>query len=439
MEQFCGNYPNTYDVIVAGGGPAGIAAAVSAARLGAKTALIERYGILGGMLTSGHVQPILGRAEGRTMYNEIVELLEAGHEGGKKVVTRNGSEVALDLEEAKHRLLKLCIENGVYVYLQTPVVDVIKEGNALTGVKICTPTGITEIHGKVIVDSTGDGFVAALAGAPFEMGRGSDGKCQPVTLEFTVDNVDETYNFACYGGSDPITLPDGRKYSQVCRDAHAAGELPENVSIVRIHYTARPGERNINATQVNGRNTLTVEGNVEAEYLLREQVGPVVDFLRKVAPGFENCRVKSSATTLGVRETRRFVGDYVISDWDVENGARHQDVVVHKAWFLIDIHNPTGGGQAEKHSQPATPYDIPYRSLLPRQVEGLLLSGRNISGTHRAHASYRVMGVALATGQAAGTAAALSAKQGCAPRELDYRAVQAALMAYGAQLFEGTH
>jgi len=146
--------------------------------------------------------------------------------------------------------------------------------------------------------------------------------------------------------------------------------------------------------------------------------------------------VKSVANTLGVRETRRFFGDYVINDEDVEKGGRHPDVVVHKAWFLIDIHNPAGGGQAEKHSQPATPYDIPYRSLLPKNVEGLLLSGRNISGTHRAHASYRVMGVAMPTGQAAGTAAALSAKQGCTPRELDYHLVQDALKEYGTQLFD---
>lgn len=434
MNQFQNSYPDEYDVIVAGGGPAGVSAAVSAARLGARTALIERYGILGGMLTSGQVQPILGAAEARTMYDEIIEVLGAKV---SRVTKRLGREIGLDLEVAKHRLLKLCIEAGVYVYLQTPVVDVLKDNNRVTGVKICTPTGLKDIYGKVVVDSTGDGFAAALAGAPFEMGRKLDGKCQPTTLEFTVENVDETYDFACFGGSDPVTLPDGRKYSQVCKDACANGELPENVSIVRVHYTLNAGERNINATQCNGRNTLTVEGNVESDFLLREQIPVIVDFLKKNAPGFENIRVKSVANTLGVRETRRFIGDYVISDEDVENGARHADVVVHKAWFLIDIHNPAGSGQAEKFSQPAMPYDIPYRSLLPKNIDGLLLSGRNISGTHRAHASYRVMGVAMATGQAAGTAAALSAKHNCVPRTLDYHLIQAALKEYGTKLFDG--
>jgi flavin-dependent dehydrogenase len=241
MEMFRNPYPCEYDVIVAGGGPAGIAAAVSAARQGAKTALIERYGILGGMLTSGHVQPILGRAQGRTMYNEIVELLSEGHENVPKVVTRNGAEIGLDLEEAKYRLLKLCVDNGVYVYLQTTVADVLMEENRVAGVKVCTPMGLQELKAKVVVDSTGDGLVAALAGAPFEMGRPSDGKCQPVTLEFTVDNVDESIGITAWGGSDPVPLPNGTKFSQACKDANARGELPENVTIVRLHRTINPG------------------------------------------------------------------------------------------------------------------------------------------------------------------------------------------------------
>ena len=140
-----------------------------------------------------------------------------------------------------------------------------------------------------------------------------------------------------------------------------------------------------------------------------------------------------------MRETRRFKGEYVLSDEDVETGARFPDVVVHRAWFLIDIHNPKGGGQAEGHSKPAVPYDIPLRSLIPKNLDGVFLAGRNISGTHRAHGSYRVMGIALATGQAAGIAAAVCAMDGLGARELDYRRVQKVLMDYGAEPVSYTH
>ena len=120
----------------------------------------------------------------------------------------------------------------------------------------------------------------------------------------------------------------------------------------------------------------------------------------------------------------------------MEKGGRHEDVVVHRAWFLIDIHNPTGGGQAEGKSQPATPYDIPYRALLPQGIDNLLLSGRCISGTHRAHASYRVMAVCMATGQAAGVAAALSAKKAVAPREVPVKDIQSVLLKSGCELYD---
>ena len=144
--------------------------------------------------------------------------------------------------------------------------------------------------------------------------------------------------------------------------------------------------------------------------------------------------MKSSGSTLGVRETRRIMGDAMVTDHDVETGGRYPDAVVHRAWFLIDIHNPSGGGQAEGHSQPAIPYDIPYGALLPRGVEGLLTCGRCISGTHRAHASYRVMFVCFATGQAAGIAAALSAQKGLTPRQLGPAEVRRCLREQGVKL-----
>lgn len=420
-----------YDVIVAGGGPAGIAAAVSAARQGADTLLVERYGIVGGMMTSGYVNPVLGLVAPGSMRDEVLELL-----GAHAMKTRNGDEMSVDTEQAKYLLLKFLIDAGVTVMLQTPVVAAVQEGNTVTGLTVSTPEGLRTVCGKVIVDATGDGTAAALAGAEWEMGRESDGKCQPTTLEFTVDGVDESRGITCWGGTDPVRMPDGQRYSDFCKQKNREGELPENVSIVRLHRTANPGERSINATQANGYNTLTPEGIVGAEYELRCQINSIVAFLRSYVPGFEECRLKATGSTLGVRETRRIMGDYVVNDEDVETGTRKEDVVVHKAWFLIDIHNPSGGGQAEGHSQPAIPYDIPYRALLPRGLDNMLTCGRCISGTHRAHASYRVMGVCLATGQAAGIAAALAAKNNIAPRALHVKAVQDALTKAGAKLWD---
>lgn len=425
-------FSQQYDVLVAGGGPAGVCAAVAAARQGVRTALIERFGILGGMLTSGYVNPILGAVAPGTMYDEVISFLNAT---GMK--TRNGREMSVDTEQAKGLFLKFAYDAGVDIFLQTPVVEVVKEGSAVKGLVIGTQDGLKTLYADVVVDATGDGFVAARAGAAFQIGRESDGRCQPASIEFSLDGVDEAQGITCWGGSDPVTLPDGTNYADFCKEANARGELPENVTIVRIHRTNHPGERSINATQANGYNTLTPEGVLGAECEIRGQIDQIIQFLRRYIPGYAGCRLKGSGSTLGVRETRRIMGDYVISDQDVETGTRQPDVVVHKAWFLIDIHNPSGGGQAEGHSQPAIPYDIPYRSMLPVGLEGLLTSGRCISGTHRAHASYRIGGVCLATGQAAGTAAALAALERVTPRQLDVKKIQEALEKQGAVLFDG--
>lgn len=421
--------PNAYDtdVLVVGGGPAGICAAAAAARRGMNVILAERYGAVGGNLTLGNVSPILGKVSDGTMYDEIISLLSEKHADEEKIETRNGKEIHIDCEEAKGILTKFLYDNKVKVLLQVYAADVIIENDKITGVIFATPTGLKTVYAKRVIDATGDGLIAYLSGCDYNMGRDADGLTQPTTLEFTVNNIDETRAIMCFGGSDPVKLPNGKKYSEFCKECEQNGILPKNVSIVRLHKTFYKGERNVNATQLNGVNTLDEAECYNAEVILREQIESVVDFLRKYIPGYENCMVKTTASTLGVRETRRIVGEYTVSDSDVENGNHYDDAVVHNAWFLIDIHNPSGGGQAEGHSQPATPYDIRYGALVPLKIDNLLLSGRCISGTHRAHASYRVMAICMATGEAAGIAAAESIKEQVTPRELPADKIRAVL------------
>ena len=422
------------DVLVAGGGPAGVCAAVSAARLGARVVLAERFGCLGGNLTVGHVSPILGSVAPGTMADELRALLEAGHEAAPRTVTRNGQERHLDHEEAKGVLARLCAEAGVTVLLCAPVIDAVLEGNRVTGVVVDTPEGLRRIAAKVVIDATGDGRVAMAAGAECRVGREGDGATQPMSIEFVVDGVDESCAITAWGGTDPVKLPSGEEYRALCKRMNEAGELPENVAIVRLHRTFYPGERSVNATQVNGVDALDSAALGRADAELRAQIGQCVAFLRNHVPGFGKCRVKSTAGTPGARETRRVMGDAMVTDADVEEGRHYADAVVHDAWFLIDIHNPTGGGQAEGHSHPARPYDIRYGALLPTGVEGLLVAGRCIGGTHRAHASYRVMTPCMAMGEAVGVAAALAAKRGVAPRNVPAADIRAELSRRGVRL-----
>ena len=422
------------EVVVAGGGPAGVCAAVSAARMGAKTILVERFGCLGGNLTLGHVSPILGKVCPGTMADEVRRLLNANHLDSQKVMTRNGPEEHIDHEEAKGILAKLCADAGVTVLLCASVVDAVMDGNRVRGLVVDTPKGLRTISAKVVVDATGDGRVATAAGATVRVGRDSDGATQPSSLEFVVDGVDESVAITAWGGTDPVKLPSGEEYRALCKRMNAAGELPENVTIVRLHRTFYPGERSVNATQVNGVDALDPVAIGRADAELRRQIGMCVAFLRKHVPGYGKCRVKSTADTLGVRETRRVMGDAIVVDDDLLEGRKYSDAVVHDAWFLIDIHNPKGGGQAEGHSHPAKPYDIRYGAFLPKGVEGLLTAGRCISGTHRAHASYRVMTPCMAMGEAVGVAASLAAKFNIVPRRVSAGDVRSELIRRGVHL-----
>lgn len=427
------------DVLVVGAGPAGVCAAVSAAREGSRVILCERYGSVGGMLTMGNVDPILGEVSGGTYYDEIVARLAEMDKGTIPTKsTRIGREVPVNREIAKIVLDEMISQAGVELWVGAAFVDSIVEDGCVKGAIFTTQSGLCAIRSKITVDTTGDACVAASAGAEIEIGRESDGGLQPMTLEFTVTGVDESIGISVWGGSDPIKIPSGEyagmEYRELCKQKNKEGELPEFVTIVRLHKTSKPGERSVNATQVNGLSPLSPSDMGKAEIELRDQIAKCVSFLRKYIPGYENCSIKMSADTVGVRESRRVRGvDYIV-DSDVENGRMREDGIVHNAWFLIDIHNPKGGGQAEGYSKPAQPYDIPYGAIVPIETNGLLVAGRPISGTHRAHASWRVMAICMAMGEAAGVAASKCAALGCDPRDLDPSEVRRVLSARGVEL-----
>ena len=416
---------SSWDLIVCGAGVSGIPAAVSAARMGLSVMCLERGGAVGGSMTMGHVTTVMGSVAPGTLRDEIARL----------IASRDAS-TGVNIEEAKGLLPELMQNSGVQFRLQAPVVDTLVTDGVIRGVYALTQSGLQLFEAKRVIDATGDGYVAAMAGCDVMVGREGDGLTQPVSLMYTIGGVDEDCALVCRHEEDWHTLPDGREYLAACKKAASEGRLPPEVTIVRLYRTPHADERLVNATQMNGVSVLR-DGDAErSELALRRQIRMVNRFLREEIPGFANIYVRGSASALGVRESRRVRGRYVLEGEDLIAGRRFDDAVVHRADFPIDIHNPTGGGQSETDGCPYTaqPYDIPMRALQPLKVDNLILSGRCISGSHRAHASYRVMNIAMAVGQAAGTMAAVSLRDGVTVSALDYAHVRAALQAQGCVL-----
>ena len=414
-----------YDIVIVGAGPAGIAAALEAARSGLKTALIERYGCVGGNLTLGYVGPLMGGVCSGTIAEEIEDA----------ICERRGA--VPDFERAKIALTNLLDESGVDVYLQTSVIGAEKIGENINTVYTSGKFGNISFSAEVFVDATGDGDLAVHSGCNFEMGRDADGLVQPVTLMFVIDGVDPNQPLLCRHEEDYTDLGDGREYLDLCHKACKTGELPENVNIVRLYATGTKTERMVNATQENRIDPLNPADVFKAEASLRRQIGKIVDFLKNNIPGFADIRIKGSASTLGVRESRRIIGRYQLTEQDLMQGRSYPDSVVHKANFVLDIHNPSGAGQSVHEERcPARPksYDIPFSAMCPIGCNNLITAGRCISGTHVAHSSYRVMRICMAMGQAAAAAAAVMCKTKTTTATVDVEEIRQHLMRRGVRL-----
>lgn len=451
------------DIVVAGGGPAGLTAAVAAARQEVSVLLIERYGFLGGMGTAGMVTawnnwaPKPDAVEIKGIYREIVNRLF--ERGGAIASMESPMQYFIDPEVLKIVLDKMVEESGVQLLLHTLVVDSIKEGAAVTGVIIENKSGRGAVLGERIIDCTGDGDVFASAGVLFEKGRKKDGLTQPGSLMFRIGNVNidelERYihehpeeMFADPAATDQSASEEisprigpmvkrshlspgkGRMYvgfPEVMRKSIKDGySIPTNRIV--FNTTPRKGEACFNLSRVPLDST-KAEDLTRAELEGRKQVQELVEVLKKYMPGFESCYLVDTATQIGLRESRRMKGVYMLTKDDVLSGRKFEDVITTVYNAGIDIHEPSGKGFT---LIPCTkPIHIPYRCLLPKEVEGLLVAGRCISLTHEALATSRAQHKVMAIGQAAGTAAALSQRHKVPLRKIDVPELQKCLRDQG--------
>ncbi len=406
-----------WDVIVIGGGPGGVPAAVSAARNGARVLLVERYGFLGGMATAALVNPYMKYKAGETviirgLFQEFLDKLQ----GAEAILS---DRQHFDDEPMKRLLDRFVLESGADLLLHTMAIGVLQKGRRIKAVRVFHKGGVEDLSADIFIDSTGDGDLAAWAGAKVEIGRESDHACQPMTSAFRLANV------------EVARMPDGKEINRLYDEAKAKGEVTNPRENVLKFKTVHPDVVHFNTTRIIGETSLDGWSMTRAEIEGRRQVEEMVKFLTKHVTGFENAYLIKTGTQIGVRESRRVMGKYVLTADDVLS-ARHFEDGIACASYDIDIHNPSGGGTDIRRLKEGTYYQIPYRCLLPEGVDNLIVASRCISADHAAHSSLRVMPIVWALGQAGGTAAALCVKKKILPSALDASELKSLLTEQGA-------
>lgn len=425
------------DVLVVGGGTAGPFAAIAAGRQGRRVVLVERFGSLGGLLTLGLNTKPSGALSGgipREVWGRARSIGAAGEDFRAKL--KEGEiDIACpcDPELMKMLLARMCVEAGVRILFECVVSSAIVEGGAIKGVVIEAKGGKRYITAKTVIDCSADGDIAADAGAPFVIGTGGEEPTmQPVSMYFTMDNVDIP-RLAAWGREHPELIPDTNfpedlsygLYLQGFHSAVRAFQERTGIKLIRQHIALKTanGRLYVNATRVLGKNALSPIDVSDATLECYSQIEDYARFLREDIPGFENAILGQISPILGVRETRHILGEYVLTGEDVIAGTCFQDSIAADA-SAFDIHDVKG---ADVDFRSIPPYEIPYRCLVPRKIDQLLVAGRCISVDHHAHGRTRNMPACMATGQAAGIAAALAVDANTTVRDLDPGRIQKVL------------
>lgn len=401
------------DVVVCGGGPAGVAAALGAARQGASVRLLEVAGCLGGVWTAGLLSNLIDWENKPGIMAELIAALKAADGWA-------GNGGVYHAEVMKHVLDRLCLDAGVKVQLHTRVVAAGLDVKRRVRVAISeSKSGRQAWAGKVFVDASGDGDFAAHCGCGFDLGHPETGQIQPMSLMGIVTglHIDAVHPFVIgpgFGYSEPW----GRMMAAI----QSAGVEPSYAkpTLFRI----RDDLFAMMANHQYGVSALDAQQITVATMQARDEIHRIVQALRAIGGVWRDMRVVATADHIGVREGRRIHGRYTVTADDLARGARHEDAVC-RATFCVDIHSldPNRSKAFGSEGRKAVPYDIPLRALIARDVDGLLLAGRCISGDFFAHGSYRVTGNAVAMGEAAGVTAALAAQRDCLPHELAWASI----------------
>lgn len=449
------------DVVVAGGGPAGVAAALAARRNGCSVVLVEQMGFLGGVNTAAGVNGIggwqhdfdgqpLASGIGREVMEKLAQLGGADPKKVSKIFTarttcptyREGTLgcywIRSNPEYMKLLLDRMLINEGVRVVLHAQAAYPICESKTVKGLYIESKSGRQAILAHTVVDCTGDGDIAARAGASYEVGRPGDGFCQPMTMIFTVSGGTPPELF--YNPWDHQDhLPDYAKdrYRLAIAQARENGEIKYNPN--DIFCASTPLNRDheetmsVNFTRVQRLLSINVDDLTKAEMIGREQVLEGVRFMQKYVIGNEHAYLVSVPPHIGVRESRRILGDEYLTGDNIRSGFVSPNTIA-RSIYMIDTHNPTAIGEPSCLEYLDAPYSIPYGCLLPQGLNNILTAGRCISGDVVALSSFRIIATCYNTGEAAGTAAAIAAKSDKAPRDIDVDSLQTTLIHQGAHI-----
>lgn len=446
------------DVVVVGGGPAGFCAAVAAARNGADTVLIEQYGCCGGMATSGLVGPFMTSYNKsgdkmiiRGMFEEVIDRLVTQGGAIHPKECRSGDPVSgyhfrghdhcapFDPEILKRVIDEMLAEANVSVLYHTSFVESVMEDDCMKGIVIFSKNGMEMIKAKVVIDCSGDADVAYRAGVPCESGDVVQGRIQPSTMFFRIGNVDwkkvdeeaqaNRYRIGTEHGS-------GRGlFHWKIEEAKENGDFDIDRWSVGIYQGVRKDEWNVNISRIADIDGTNTEDLTRAEVIGRRQVDEIYRFLRKYVPGCENARLLSSASTIGIRESRHIKGEATLTAENVLNGNVPEDTIL-LASNSIDVHGGAGGPAGTKYLtiENGEWYGVSYRCLVPVKVDQLLVAGRSLSATSEGAGAVRVMPPCMEMGHAAGVAAAVAVKEGCLVREVDVKEVQVQMVKEGSFL-----